>query len=133
MTPQFKKTESEGIIPQQTNLIQSPPSDSIDVSSVSKIIFKTIYPVMRPNSISNRNGLGGSQGYSTNKYKVKGTPIIVVSEAKTAILSRVQNRVVSVLSGIIRDFSPRCIVLNPPDELPDHRIPNQSNFYHQLE
>ena len=57
---------------------------------------------MRPNSISNRNGLGGSHGYSINKYKVMGTPIIVVSEAKTAILSRVQNRVVSVLTGIIQ-------------------------------
>jgi hypothetical protein len=53
---------------------------------------------MRPDSVSNRNGLGGSQGYSTNKYKVKDTPIIVVSEAKTAILSRFQKRVVSVMT-----------------------------------
>ena len=64
---------------------------------------------MRPNGTSNRNGLGGSQGYSMNKYKVKDTPIIVVSEAKTAILSRVQKRVVSVLTGIIQGIFHRGI------------------------
>ena len=67
------------------NRVQSPTSDSVDEPLVIKIIFKIIYPTIDDNSASIRHGLVVSNGYSTKKNNMKYRPIIVVTEAKTAV------------------------------------------------